>query len=127
MAARGVSPASEKEAFGEGRIEGDGLGRRGTKPLTSQLAAVEAAEQAQNFRVAGGVLAGIGEEGCWRGESRDGLGETVSGGGGGSMRRQKNLYGSLREEEDSQGMKITDRDQCARPNNASCRRREYSG
>jgi hypothetical protein len=52
----------------EGRIEGDGMGRRGTKPLTSQLAAVEAAEQAQNFRVAGGVLAGIGEEGCWRGE-----------------------------------------------------------
>jgi hypothetical protein len=70
MGAGGVSPASEKEAFGEGRIEGDGRGCCATKPPTPRLAAVEAAEQAQNLRVAGGVLAGVEEEGCRRRENR---------------------------------------------------------
>jgi hypothetical protein len=77
MGAGGVSPASEKEASGEGRIEEDGLGRCATKPPTPQLAAVEAAEQAQNFRVAGGVLSGVGKKATGGGESRDSLGETV--------------------------------------------------
>jgi hypothetical protein len=40
------------------------------------------------------------------------------------MRRRRNFYGSLREEEDNQGKKMTDHDQWARPSNASCRRRE---
>jgi hypothetical protein len=70
MGAGGVSLASEKEALGEGRIVGDGLGCCATKPPMPRLAAVEAAEQDQNFRVAGGVLAGVGEEGCRRGKNR---------------------------------------------------------
>jgi hypothetical protein len=69
---------------GDGELR-DGLGRCATKLLTPQLAAVEAAEQVQKFRVVGGELTGIGEEGCRREEvSRNRLGETVNGGGGGS-------------------------------------------
>jgi hypothetical protein len=41
MGAGGVSPASEKEASGEGRIEGDGLGCCTTKPPMPRLAAVD--------------------------------------------------------------------------------------
>jgi hypothetical protein len=92
MGAGGVSPVSGKEASGEGRIKGDGVGRCTTKPPLPRLAAVEAAEQVQNFRVADGVLTDVGEGGCRRGgESRDGLGEMVGGGGGGSTRRRRNF------------------------------------
>jgi hypothetical protein len=50
-------------------VTGEGC-RCATKPPMPRLAAVEAAEQDQNFRVAGGVLAGVGEEGCRRGKNR---------------------------------------------------------
>jgi hypothetical protein len=70
MGAGGASPASDKEASGEGRIEEDGLESCATKPPTLRLAAVEAAEQDQNFRVAGGVLTDVGEEGYRRGGYR---------------------------------------------------------
>jgi hypothetical protein len=92
MGAGGVSPVSEKEASGEGRIEGDGLGCCATKPPTPWLgrdggggAAVEVAEQAHKLRVVGGGdFASVGEGGCQRrGESRMAGGKTAGGGCGG--------------------------------------------
>jgi hypothetical protein len=67
MGVGGASPASDKEASGEGRIEEDGLESCATKPPTLRLAAAEAVEQDQNFRVAGGMLADVGEEGYRKG------------------------------------------------------------